>query len=330
MSHLERRANGLRHALVTRLKFRQLSLLLAVEQHRTVTRVAAELGLSQPAVTKAIQEVEGIFDCPLFDRTGRGMSPTTAGRAVLDLVRRWFAELDAATHVLTSIEAGRQGRLRLGVAHGIPDSLLLAALHELIAGPQRVAVMTREGTTDDLVAALRSRELDCAIGRSYDGDATGLVQQSLYEQEACLVMVAASARRLTKVPFDLAKLSRLDWIMPPANTPVRRIYNAMFVAAGLQPPVPLLETVYGRSVGAVLRMEPNAIAIVARDVVGELIGLGGCAVLPYRLSLNLPPICFFALKGMEKHPVVSAVQAKMIATGQALTEQRRQHGNVGR
>jgi DNA-binding transcriptional LysR family regulator len=322
MAKSQDRAAALHHALVTRLKLRHLSLIAALDRHRSVSRVAAELAVSQPSVTKALREVEDIFSTTLFERTGRGLIVTAAGESVLNLTRRWLAELNATTQELTSIEAGRLGRLRLGIAHGVPQALLSAALHQLLGGTSRVAVMTREGTTDELVAGLLARELDCAIGRSYDGEAPGLVQHALYEQEACLVTAATTARRLARKPMQLASLLQLDWIMPPANTPMRRTYNALFVAAGLQPPAPILEAVYGRSVAEVLEMEPNAIAILGKDVASDVVAAGGCAVLPLRLGLNLPPVSFFASDLLAHHPAIDALRATLVEAGKALARSR--------
>jgi len=172
-------AAELQHALVSRLKLRQLALLQAVDRHRSLGRVAAEMRVSQPAITKALREAEDIFGSTLFERTPRGLIPTAAGDAVLHYVRRWLAELEATTRVLTSLEAGRSGRLRLGLTQQVPQKLLSAALDHLLHRTPRMAVMTREGTTDELVAGLLARELDCALGRSYDGDATGLVQEAI-------------------------------------------------------------------------------------------------------------------------------------------------------
>lgn len=181
-----------------------------------------------------------------------------------------------------------------------------------------MAVMTREGTTDELVAGLLARELDCAIGRSYDGDATGLVQEAIHQQEPCLVVSAKSAKRLSRGPLDWARLAQLDWILPPPNTPMRRTYNAIFVGAGVQPPVPMLETTAIRSMETVLRTEPNAIAILARDVVAEMEQAGHWAALPYRLSWNLPPVSFFTLKELEGQPMVQSLRAVVVETARRM------------
>ncbi len=315
-------AAQLQHALLTRLKLKQLALLQAVARHRTLGRVAAEMRVSQPAITKALHEVEDIFGNILFERTSSGLIPTARGEAVLDYTQRWLAELESTTQVLTSMDAGRGGRVRLGFTQQVPQQLLTAALTHLLERTPRMAVMTREGTTDELVASLQARELDCAIGRSYDGSASGLVQEAIYEQEPCLVVAAGSVKRLSRGPLDWARLARLDWILPPPNTPMRRTYNAIFVGAGVQPPVPLLETTSLRSMETVLRRESNAVAILARDVVTEMARTGHFAALPYRLNWNLPPVSFFTLEQLVEHPMVASL--KKVVTEVARGMQNRQ------
>jgi DNA-binding transcriptional LysR family regulator len=311
-------AADLQHALLSRLKLRQLSLLQAIDRHRTLGRVAAEMRVSQPAITKALREAEDIFGSRLFERTSRGLVPTPAGEAVLHYAQRWLAELEATSRVLTSLEAGRSGRLRLGLTQQVPQQLLSAALTHLLDRTPRVAVMTREGTTDELVAGLVARELDCAIGRSYDGDATGLVQEAIHQQEPCLVVAAKSVKRLSRGPLDWARLAQLDWILPPPNTPMRRTYNAIFVGAGVPPPVPMLESTSIRSMEMVLRTEPNAITILARDVVADMERAGHWGALPYRLSWNLPPVSFFTLKELEAHPMVQSLREAVRKTARGM------------
>jgi DNA-binding transcriptional LysR family regulator len=311
-------AAELQHALLSRLKLRQLALLQTIDRHRSLGRVAAEMHLSQPAITKALHEVEDIFGSTLFTRSSRGLVPTPAGDAVLHYARRWLAELEATTRVLTSIEAGRSGRLRLGLTQQVPQQLMSAALTHLLDRSPRISVMVREGTTDELVANLLAREIDCAIGRSYDGDASGLVQQAIYEQEPCLIVGARNVKRLSRGPLDWARLAQLDWILPPPNTPMRRTYNAVFVGAGVQPPMPILETTSLRGIEMVLRQEPNAITIFARDVMEEMERASGWAALPYRLNWNLPPVSFFTLKELDGHPTVQALREVVVATARRM------------
>lgn len=322
-------AAALHHALVSRLKLRQLALLQRIDRHRTLGRVAAEMRLSQPAVTKALKEVEEIFGSAIFERTPRGLLPTPAGEAVLAYAKRWLAELEATAQVLSSFQAGRAGRVRLGLTQQVPQKFISALMDHLLHRTPRVATMVREGTTDELVGLLLARELDCAVGRSYDGDATGLVQEAVYEQEPCLVVSAQSVKRLSRGPLDWARLAQLDWILPPPNTPMRRTYNAVFVGAGVQPPVPMLESTSIRTLETALRDEPNAISILARDVVDEMEAKGHWRALPYRLGWNLPPVSFLTTSALQGNLLVQELR-DVVVRATVDMKQRRHDARIER
>lgn len=302
---------AIQHALLTRLKLRQLALLQAIDQHRTLNRVAAEMRLSQPAITKALREVEDIFGTTLFERSPRGLKPTAAGEAVLRYAKRWLSDLESTAKVLAAIDAGHGGRVNIGITTQVPQPLLSAALRYLLGQQPRLSVFITEGTTDQLVGRMKERELDCAIGRSYEGDAQDIVQETIYEQEPCLVVAARNQKRLSRGPLDWARLAQLDWILPPSNTPMRRLYNTIFVTAGVQPPVAIMETISVRSMETVLGTEPNAVAILPRDVVDELFKGGLVAPLPYRLAWTLPPVTFFCLRQLAGQPAMRSLAAAL-------------------
>jgi DNA-binding transcriptional LysR family regulator len=305
------RADVIHHAVLTRLKLRQLALLQAIDRHRALNRVAAEMRLSQPAITKALREVEDIFGTQLFERSSRGLKPTPAGDAVLRHAQRWLADLDSTSKVLAAIDAGHGGRLRLGITTQVPQALLSAGLRFLLGQQPRLSVFIMEGTTDQLVGRMVEHELDCAIGRSYEGDAHDIVQEAIYEQEPCLVVAARNQKQLSRGPLDWAKLAELDWILPPPNTPMRRLYNTIFVTAGVQPPLPIMETISVRSMETVLGSEANAIAILPRDVVDELFKEGCVAPLAHRLAWKLPPVTFFCLRALAQQPSIRALAAAL-------------------
>ncbi|MDB5817923.1 MAG: sporulation protein [Rhizobacter sp.] len=313
------RASLLHHALQSRLKLRQLVLLQTIGQHQVLSRVAVEMNLSQPAITKALHEIEDIFMAPLFDRTSRGLKPTAAGQAVLHYTSGALADMESTSRALTAIDAGLGGRVRIGITPQVPQALLDTALTHLLGQSPRIAVLAREGTTDELVRALTGRELDCAIGRSFDGESSEIVQEAIYQQEPCLLVSSKSAARLSKGPLDWGKLAALDWILPPPNTPMRRTFNTIFVGAGVQPPLPMVETMSLKSIEAVLRTEPNAVTILARDVAAELAVGGHCAPLHYRLSWDLPPVSFFVSRQMAQHPAVVSLALAIRGTASTLS-----------
>ena len=304
-------AAKIHQAALSRLKMRQLVLLQAIDRHRVLNRVATEMHLSQPAITKALHEVEDIFGTLLFTRSSRGLAPTPAGRAVLLHARRWLADLESTSSVLAAIDAGHGGKVRIGVITQVPQSLLNTALETLLGQSPRFSIFVFEGTTDQLVGRITERELDCAIGRSYEGDAPSVLQEIIYEQEPCLVVAARNQKRLSRGPLDWAKLAELDWILPPSNSPMRRLYNTIFVTAGVHPPMPILETISVRTMEAVLAFEWNAIALLPREVVTELSKGGLLAPLSHRLNWTLPPVTFFCQRELAEQPAMRALAAAL-------------------
>ena len=309
-SFMTEHASRLQHTMLSRLKLRHLGLLQSIARHRTLSRVALEMKLSQPAITKSLREVEDIFMTRLFDRTSRGLEATPAGKEILHFALVTLADMESAAQVLAAIDTGLTGRVRIGITPQVPESLLNAALTHLLGQSPKVSVLVKEGTTDELVAALHARELDCAIGRSFD-DSIGdeITQEPIYDQEPCLLVPARSRARLSRGALNWARMAELEWIFPPPNTPMRRTYSAIFLSAGVQPPSPIVETMSLRSIENVLRNESNAVTILARDVAAELVLGGVCAVLPYKLTWNLPPVSFFVPRHMVQHPTVRALAA---------------------
>lgn len=309
--------------LVARLKLRQLALLERVAKHRTLSRVAQEMRLTQPAITQSLREIEDLFGAPLFTRGSRGLAPTLAGELALAHARSVLAGAEATARGLAAIREGRRGRLRIGVIPHLPAALLDALLGALVSASPRIALMLREGTTDELVADLRNGDLDCAVGRlSHEGEDGEIVHVPLYEQRPSLLVPARSRARLARGPLHLGRLAALDWVLPPPRTPIRRTVNAMFVSAGVPAPTPMLETWSLKSIELVLAREPNAIALLTQDAGAELAARGVVARLPCELHWNLPPIGLLSLRQTaaatlpaEAFEALKAAAAKIATAG---------------
>src|SRR6476661_4149167 len=109
------------------LTLRHMRLLLAVEELRQVGRVATALSISQPAVSKALAEIENGIGVPLFDRTPRGMLPTAHGVCLLRYAHLMTNEITRAVDELTGIEQGIAAAVAVGATFGSGTGYLLAA-----------------------------------------------------------------------------------------------------------------------------------------------------------------------------------------------------------
>ncbi len=170
--------------LENRLKMRHYVLLLAIDRHRSISRAADELQLSQPTVTRALADIEDIFMAPLFVRTRRGLEPTRPGK--------WYLPVPASPPRTTMPCGANWKACAQGTRAPAPgrdslcaDAILDAAWHHLLGKRPRLSLQAHEDTTLNLIAALRNRTLDCALCRfSQDSSADDLEQELLYQQTA--------------------------------------------------------------------------------------------------------------------------------------------------
>ena len=301
----------------SRLKLRHYALLVALEKHRSITRVAEALGSSQPTVTRALADIEDIFMTPLFTRTGRGLEPTVAGEVVIARAAYAMAENQALLRELDGVRAGRQGRLRIGVIPYASNQVLEATWTHLFAQRPRLSVLAIEDVTGNLMAALRNRSLDCAICRFSQGgfDEDDVQQELLYSQQPRLVVAGPSAALLTRYPqLDIANLSDMDWIFPPTDTPIRQVIDAIFSAAGRKAPVPLLEAYSVRTISSALLRLPRGITLLPDDIAQAVAVEGGGKVLPQALPWSLPPVGLAWLRGSPKEALIARLRMAIHAS----------------
>ncbi|MYN26502.1 LysR substrate-binding domain-containing protein [Duganella levis] len=287
--------SALLRRLSTRLKMRHLLLLLQIQQHKSLTRVAEHMASTQPAITNALAELEGMFGGPLFDRSVRGMAPTELGKVVLE---RAGAMVHDLRHLVRDIEtqtAGYGGHLHIGITPFISGQILSSAIQQTrLDGDQQLTVTIHEGTSDQLLAQLSEHALDLVIGRASSGvNQTNIRFEVLYRQQPRLIASRRLAAQLGRVRLDWRKMVDLDWILGAPNTPMREQVAAIFLGAGIAPPVPVVESYSAKLIGEMIAANERAISIVPADIAEELVRVVGVAIVPYSIDWTLSPIALF-------------------------------------
>ncbi|MCZ8393216.1 LysR family transcriptional regulator [Achromobacter xylosoxidans] len=276
--------------LANRLRQRHLVLLENIARHGTLTRVAAATGISQPAATKALAELEAIFGAPLFLRTGRGMQPTPLGELALVRARRMQSDLDLWAREVEALHDGRAAHLHVGVVPYVSSALLTAAIGRL---HQRhgVTLTLHRATTDHLVPMLRRHELDCIISRATSTLAQDdLAHRVLYRQRPRVIAHSRLAQRLARRTPDWAQLAGMDWVLPAVNTPTRQLIVEHFIRAGLRSPSPVLEAYSTDVIEGMLSANPALVSVVPEDIARELCQRGKLGMVPWDFGWELPPI----------------------------------------
>ncbi len=156
-----------RRYLDQRLRLQSLRTVDAVDTHRSLLRASASLGLSQPALTKSLQELEEVLQFRLFDRHSRGVRPTEAGVLFVRSARRILAELRRLDEELDLLSVPGGGTVALGALPVAAAGMLPGALTRLKAMHPEMRVRLQQGRTEELLPLLASGEIDLIVGRLY-------------------------------------------------------------------------------------------------------------------------------------------------------------------
>lgn len=232
--------------VLNRLKLRPLLVFDRVMRCLSIARAARELNLTQPAVTKAIRELEQQLDTVLFDRNNRGVTPTECGLLLGERVKSVIAELRYLTDELNTFKGGVTGHVVVGTQISASASVLPRAIMLLKERTPRLLMTIREGPQDYLFSALATGELDLVVGRLPDPDAPlirkmPLRHQPLYQNSLCVV--AGSQHPLAdERALSHAHLQDWPWIVPPPDSPARLVADRFFRDAGLPFPENLVES----------------------------------------------------------------------------------------
>jgi DNA-binding transcriptional LysR family regulator len=305
-------ANALREAVVTRLRPRDMELVLAIHTHKSITAAALELGLTQPAASRALRDIEQLLRVHLFDRDrAKGMSLTAAGDLVLVRARALLADYRALTAELDAYRAGTGSRLRLGVIPFVSGPLIERLIAELTGERHRMSVTVTEASTTALLEELRLQNLDAIIGRCSTGPLPpGLAQETLIRQEGCLLLHPHNPL-LRSERIKLVDLGAFAWLLPPDGTPTRATINAVFAKAKLAAPVATVEASSTKIIHLTLRANPRMLSIVPSDVGHDIQRLGGVRRLPFPVPLDMPPVGLISAVRHRDTPVVRNLRSTL-------------------
>jgi DNA-binding transcriptional LysR family regulator len=175
------------------LTLRQFEVFLAVARARSFRRAAEALHLSQPALSQHVRELEGALGARLFDRLGRAVHLTEAGRILEDHATRLFATLADARHAIADLQGLERGSLALGASTTPGIYVLPQVLGRFRQRYPAIEVTVQLGNSAEIATLVRRGDLD--LGVVGDGG-TGLAEASVaarVEDELVLIVGPAHA-----------------------------------------------------------------------------------------------------------------------------------------
>ena len=210
----------------------QIEAFVEVTREGKLGRAAANLYVTQPALTARIQALELELGQPLFARSRRGMTLTDAGRRFLPYAERSLEALRSGKGVLADVGRGTIGELAIGAAPAVSTYVLPPLLDRYVREHPSVRLLVRTGHSEEIVDMVLRSEVQFGLVRELrDGR---VESQPLYEDELVLVVSPNHAfAESWAVPVETLAGERL--IFFDRTSSYYDLTNAMFREAGVSP-----------------------------------------------------------------------------------------------
>lgn len=247
------------------------------------------MNLTQPAASKMLNEIELIFEFPIFVRTPKGMYPTERGLDVLNHAefslkgwQRFMADMLAKTN-------NGYGSLRIGSIAGASPGVLSPAIVAIKKKYPQLNLYIKEHTSDKLLDALEHQELDLAIARF-----SSIYQQDVFNFEALgseeLWLLASANHPLVALDnMNIKDAINYTWVMQPHSCPMRQLTDRLLLEYDPSEPLIPLSVVETSSIFVTLQLvqESEMLTIRPRSCVAQYVQHGILARLPIDFNRQL-------------------------------------------
>lgn len=145
------------------LNYHHLRLFWEVARAGSLRAAAQKLNLSQPTISAQIKSLEAAMEQPLFDRAGRSLRLTAAGKLVMERAEEIFSLGAELVQSLRSQGSARTQRLHIGIADSLPKLMVWKLIRPMIQSFPNLQIFCSEGHSQDLLGAMAIGRLDVIL-----------------------------------------------------------------------------------------------------------------------------------------------------------------------
>ena len=205
-------------------ELRHLRYFVQAANFEHMGRAAAALHISQSALSHQVIQLEQSLGIALFDRVGRAVHLTSAGRHFRSYAQHILKSVEDAKNSMYEIGALNAGELRIGVFHTFGASLLPSAAAQFHAAHPHVRIVVKEGHADQLEAAVADSEVDFGVGF------VPLARQSIRAENLFLdelaLIVSSSHSHESRCSIRLSRLGDMPLVLLTPKFSMRRLLDA--------------------------------------------------------------------------------------------------------
>ena len=216
-----------------RIGTRELRIFLAVAHTGSMAKAAKILATSQPAISKAIADMELNLGVRLLDRSPQGVEPTRYGRALVKCGVAVFNELKLGIDEIGFLADPTAGELRIGCPDPVAAGLVRTVIDRLV---QKYPRMSFYIETESLARHLRERSIELAINRAPEINADEDFDAETLYHDTIVVVAGANSPWVRRRKIRLEDLVNEPWVFAKPDGPLWSYVARAFQASGLKPP----------------------------------------------------------------------------------------------
>lgn len=298
------------------LKLAHMRMIVALDDHGQVSAAAQVLGMSQPAASRMISEMEGILKVPLCERLSRGVGLTPYGQALARRARAILLELREVDREISDLRLGKGGSVFVGAVTAPAIELAVPAIRKMREKNPRLEVNIQIDTSAVLARELLASRQDFIIARIPDDLNPRLFEsREIGIERACLI-VRRGHPLAGRGVVPAERLADYDWVFQPAGSLLRRTMERILLSHSIPLPERVLNT---GSLLLTLVMVAQSDAIspvsveVARFIGGEHGLAGAIDVLPTDFDIDVQPYSLIKLRDRVLSPAAAALHQHVLA-----------------
>lgn len=270
--------------LLSKLRIKQLQLLIALDDQKSLHKAAGTMSMTQSAASKALQELESMLDAPLFERSKSGMIPNQLGHCVIRYARLVTTDLTALCQDVAEIRLGRGGRLAIGAIMGAIPECVVPALNKLHAEQPDLSIEVLEDTSARMLQQLDDGRLDLVIGRAAVAADPSKYHYQPLGDEPLSVVVGYSHPPLSKNEVKLRDLAGHRWVMYPSHMPLHALLEREMDLAGLDMPDNAISTASTFVTVALLQSSAELVSLLPTAIAALFVEKKLLRVVPVKLK----------------------------------------------
>jgi DNA-binding transcriptional LysR family regulator len=261
-----------------RIRLRHLHTFVAVAQQGTLGRAAETLNLSQPALSKTLNELEQLTGTRLFERGRLGAQLTLVGEQFLTHAVKVLDALNTAGQSLTTKDGANSDVVRIGALPTAALGILPPVIGQFHKQQKDITIQVATMNNTMLLAGLKSGEIDLGIGRMSDPELMGGLNYELLFLES-LKLVVRPHHPLLQENVTLSRVLEWPVVVSPKGTTPRQNADAMLHSQGCKIPSGCIETL-SASLSRQLTVEFDYVWFVPSGAVKDDLRQGTLTALP--------------------------------------------------